>query len=461
MNACRRSGSARPSSFLAFFHDSLRRCRTARIVSRQHLSPKRSRTQGRGGARSSAGLDQPLRGVGWPPCAGRRRPPRRVRLRGAGKKARSAKFAVCYAVRARGAACGRCGMARRSARAWPDREHVLVPERTSFPACDGFMRVRYENRRRLETLSGSVRLRLKVRRCEREDCARRHKPYRPEAEGAIALPQHEFGLDVIALVGALRHREHRSIPEIHAVLRGREVEVCERSVTNLLDRYDELLAVSLTDSGRLRGLLAGQGRVILAIDGLQPDVGHEVLWVVRDCLSGEVLLARSLLSGTAADLAPLLREVGDAAADLAPLLREVGDAAGVPVAGVVSDGQTSIRRAVERALPGVPHQLCHFHFLREAALPVFEADRHAKVALKKHVRGVRPIERAAEGRDDAKAERGGGYCAAVRGATPDEGRPPLAASGLRLKARLEKVAASLDRLAQKGAVRRGSRGCAD
>ncbi|MFL4976649.1 MAG: ISNCY family transposase [Microvirga sp.] len=298
------------------------------------------------------------------------------------------------------------------------------------------MRVRYQNRRRLETLSGSVRLRLKVRRCEREDCARRHKPYRPEAEGAIALPQHEFGLDVIALVGALRHREHRSIPEIHAALRGRGVEVCERSVTNLLDRYDELLAVSLTDSGRLRGLLAGQGRVILAIDGLQPDVGHEVLWVVRDCLSGEVLLARSLLSGTAADLAPLLRAVADAA--------------GVPVAGVVSDGQTSIRRAVERALPGVPHQLCHFHFLREAALPVFEADRHAKVALKKHVRGVRPIERAAEGRDDAEAELVRGYCAAVRGAITDDGRPPLAASGLRLKARLEKVAASLDRLGAKG-----------
>src|SRR3954466_4633229 len=45
INACRRSGSARPSSFLAFFHDSLRRCRAARIVSRQHLRPKRSRTQ--------------------------------------------------------------------------------------------------------------------------------------------------------------------------------------------------------------------------------------------------------------------------------------------------------------------------------------------------------------------------------------------------------------------------------
>jgi hypothetical protein len=67
---------------------------------------------------------------------------------------------------------------------------------------------------------------------------------------------------------------------------------------------------------------------------------YEVLWVMRDCLSGEVLLARSLLSGTAADLASLLREVAEAV--------------GVPVAGVISDGQTSIRRAVEQALPGVP-----------------------------------------------------------------------------------------------------------
>src|SRR3954447_13774525 len=339
-------------------------------------------------------------------------------------------------------------MARRSARAWPDRERVLVPARTSCPACDGFMRLRYENRRRLETLSGSVRLRLKVRRCEREDCARRHKPYRPEAEGAIALPQHEFGLDVIALVGALRHREHRSIPEIHAAVRGRGVAIAERSVTNLLDRYDELLAVSLTDSGRLRGLLASQGRVILALDGLQPDVGHEVLWVVRDCLSGEVLLARSLLSGTANDLAPLLCAVAQAV--------------GVPVAGVVSDGQTSIRRAVERALPGVPHQLCQFHFLREATLPVFEADRHAKVQLKAQIRGIRRLERAVEDRDDTGSQGGRGYCGAVRSAITEDGRAPLAAAGLALKGRLVKVAASLERATAKGGRtrRRSWRDCA-
>lgn len=337
-------------------------------------------------------------------------------------------------------------MARVSARPRPERERVLVPARQTCPGCGGHMRLRYENRRTLVTLSGPVRLRLRIRRCEAPGCPRFHVPYRPEAEGALALPRHGFGLDVVALVGVLRHRDHRSVPEVHAALRGRGVEIAERSVTNLLDRYDELLATALTGARRLRRVLKGQGGVILALDGLQPDVGHEVLWVVRDCLSGEVLLARSLLSGRGVDLEPLLREVAEAV--------------GVPVLGVVSDGQASVRRAVERALPGVPHQLCQFHFLREAAHPVFEADRHAKVALKAEVRGVRPIERALEGHDDAAAEVARGYCAAVRGAITDDGRPPLAASGLKLRARLEAVADSLGRVAEKGAARRRSRGCA-
>lgn len=337
-------------------------------------------------------------------------------------------------------------MARVSARPRPERERVLAPARQTCPGCGGHMRLRYENRRTLVTLSGAVRLRLRIRRCEAPGCPRFHVPYRPEAEGAIALPRHEFGLDVVALVGLLRHRDHRSVPEIHAALRGRGVEIAERSVTNLLDRYDELLATSLTGGRRLRRVLKGQDGVVLALDGLQPDIGHEVLWVVRDCLSGEVLLARSLLSGRAADLAPLLREVAATA--------------GVPVLGVVSDGQTSVRRAVAEALPGVPHQLCHFHFLREAAHPVFEADRHAKVALKAGARGVRPIERALEGRDDPAADAARGYCAAVRSAITDDGRTPLAASGLKLKARLGAVADSLDRVVEKGAVRRRSRGCA-
>ncbi len=329
-------------------------------------------------------------------------------------------------------------MPRRSARPQPDRTVDLPTHTRICPTCAGPLWCAATARRTVVTLQGLVRLHLQIRRCRNPDCPRRRVWLRPEEEGHFALPQHEFGLDVIALVGTLRHAEHRSVPEIHAELVRRGVPVCARSVDNLLDRYDELLALSASDTAKLRRITAQAGRVILAVDGLQPDVGHEVLWVLRDCLSGEVLLARSLLSST--------RD------DLARLITEVREGLGVPIAGVVSDGQDSIRKAVKKALDGVPHQLCHFHYLREAARPIFEADRHAKKELKKKVRGVRPIEREVEGRDDPEAKAVRGYCAAVRGALTDDGRPPLSAPGLVLKGRLEAVVASLDRV-------EGKRGC--
>jgi hypothetical protein len=307
------------------------------------------------------------------------------------------------------------------------------------------MWVAYHSRRTVATLEGLVALRLVVRRCVTPGCAGYHRAYRPEAEGRLALPQGEFGLDVIALVGQLRFAECRSVPEIRRALVARGVAVAERTVTNLLARYEELVALSVSAAAAHADVLRAQGAVVLALDGLQPDVGHEVLWVLRDVLSGTILLARSLLGATAPELAGLLCEVAAALP------------AGVAVRGVVSDGQHSIRRAVRAALPGVPHQLCQFHYLREAARPVFEADRHAKKELKKHVRGVRPLERALESAAGAEADALRGYCLAVRSALTDDGRPPLAAPGLRLHGRLSAIRDSLARAADAARERGGPR----
>jgi hypothetical protein len=97
--------------------------------------------------------------------------------------------------------------------------------------------------------------------------------------------------------------------------------------------------------------------------------------------------------------------------------------------------------------------LCQFHYLREAARPLWEADRHAKKELKKRVREVRGIERSAERQTDAASEGVLGYCAAVRSALTDDARPPLSFGGLRLHERLQQIQASLERLRQKGGPR--------
>src|SRR3954452_25634159 len=195
---------------------------------------------------------------------------------------------------------------RKRSRPQPDRALTLAPLTLDCPECQHRTRADYNNFRTITTLEGVLRLTLSIPRCPNRGCPRFLRPYRPEAESHFAVPYHEFGLDVMAAVGRLRYAEHRSIPEIHRELTRRGIVVAIRTVTNLLDRYDELRALATADPERLGPLLRPQGRVILAIDGLQPDVGHEVLWVLRDCLSGEVLLARSLLSPSARDLAALV-----------------------------------------------------------------------------------------------------------------------------------------------------------
>ena len=328
-------------------------------------------------------------------------------------------------------------MARTTPRPTPTATHTLQPLGRHCPLCGETMWAAYHNYRTITTLDDVVHLTLQIRRCLNRTCPQFRRPYRPEAEGRLALPKHEFGLDVIACVGTLRYAQHRSLPEIYQHLRHRGMAVAPRTVTHLLERYDELLTLALTDTARLQRITQAQGRVILALDGLQPDVGHEVLWVLRDCLCGEVLLARSLLSATQPDLAVLLRTVRQSLP--------------VPIVGIVSDGQLSIRGAVAEVFPDVPHQLCHFHYLREAAKPIYDADRHAKKELKKRVRGVRPIERRLEGRSGPAAEVMRGDCAAVRSALTDDGRPPLDASGLKLHDRLTAITASLDRVEKRGA----------
>lgn len=327
-------------------------------------------------------------------------------------------------------------MARRTKRPPITRTLSLELLTRSCSTCGGTLWAGYDTARTITTLEHVTRLTLSVRRCHNPTCPRYRLPIRPEEEGAWALPNGEFGLDVIALIGTLRYREHRSVPEIHRSLQERQVAIAQRTVTYLLERYEELLALRLADQTRLKDCLRQQGHVVLAIDGLQPFKTQDMLWVVRDTLSGEVLLARNLESARQDDLADLLREVKDALP--------------VPIHGVVSDAQRPVRLAVQKALPGIPHQLCQFHYLKEAAKPIVDADHHAKTELKKYVKGMREIERSIVTREDQQAKAIRGYCLAVRSALADEGKPPLQLPGLLMHNRLTTIVASLERVTEKG-----------
>jgi len=142
-----------------------------------------------------------------------------------------------------------------------------------------------------------VQLRLKVRRCPKQECER------------FAQPIDEREPLGIAPTGWLRchcwselYAGNIVVPQIHEMLQQRGVH-CRTQCGTLLDRYDdELVTLYLNTDERWQEILKSQRQAMLPIDGMQPDVGHEVLWVIRECISGEILLAKTLLSSSAEDL---------------------------------------------------------------------------------------------------------------------------------------------------------------
>ena len=118
----------------------------------------------------------------------------------------------------------------------------------------------------------------------------------------------------------------------------------------------------------------------------------------------------------------------------------------------------------------MPHRYCDNHFLRDVAKPVLEADSHAKVQMRRKVRGLRTVEQAvlkqqrtvpenaadsAPPVDNPPAEGPAGgdaagnvvldYCAAVRGILNDDQGGPLHPPGLRMAEALGEVRDSIQR----------------
>ncbi len=127
--------------------------------------------------------------------------------------------------------------------------------------------VAYHRRRKIMTLEGHGPLTVIIGQCPTPTCPLYHVLYHPEEEGRWAFPHGEFGLDVIAAIGAWRFAAQRSVPEMHQRLQARGLSISERAVTHVVHRYEEVVTLRMTDQERLQARLQQHGRVILAIDG--------------------------------------------------------------------------------------------------------------------------------------------------------------------------------------------------
>jgi hypothetical protein len=354
--------------------------------------------------------------------------------------------------------------------AWPEDTDFALWELDvldrACPTCGRMMHVCDHRSRRFHTLGGPVELLCRLDHCPDPACPGHSKTRSPELEVTIALPKWAIGWDVLCWIGHRRCSRHWAIPQIQGELRDDYgIRLSEDSIARYIHRYQVMLAARQEDPEALRRHYRSVGEIILSIDGLQPEKGHETLYVVRELTQKRIWFAEPLISATADEVRRLIAKA-----------REWAESLDRPVALWLSDKQEAFVTGIAAEFPDVAHRYCDNHFLRDLAKPVTDADSHAKVQMRRKVRGLRTIEQAvlrrqkAETRDDlgpgdpeATVTASAGpadlpppavdpagsvvldYCAAVRGILNDDQGGPLHPPSLRMAEALDEVGASIRR----------------
>src|SRR3954449_12863645 len=260
------------------------------------------------------------------------------------------------------------------------------------PVCGRMMHICDHRYRRFHTLDGPVQLICKLNHCPDPTCPGHAKTKSPELEITLALPQVAIGWDVFCWIGHRRCSRHMAISLIRSeLLDDYAIKLSEDALETYIRRYQVMLAARQQDADSLRRQYESVAEIILCIDGLQPEKGHETLYVVRELTRKRVWFAEPLPSATEDEVRRPITKA-----------KEWAESLGLPVGLWMSDKQEAFVKGIAAEFPEVPHRYCDNHFLRDVAKPVLEADSHAKVEMRKKVRGLRKIEQAVLARPKAE-----------------------------------------------------------
>ena len=129
------------------------------------------------------------------------------------------------------------------------------------------------------------------------------------------------------------------------------MRVSDDAIEHSIHRYQQMLAARQQDPQQLAAAYTDVDAVILAMDGLQPEKGHETLSVVRALARKRVWFAEALLSSTAAEVQQLLVQA-----------RRWAERLGTPVRLWISEKQEAFVRGIAAEFPGMPHRYGANHF---------------------------------------------------------------------------------------------------
>ncbi len=213
------------------------------------------------------------------------------------------------------------------------------------------------------TLNGKIRLYTCYYLCTNPTCTF-SKPFTLPQQ--IVLPYKHYGLDVWRWVITDHVEFHDAYESIAKRLRVYyDLDIAPNTVKAIIETF--LVASSQEADQKTAQLVRESKLIYLALDGQKPNNGESGLWLFIDTITNRILHLEYLRSANW----KVLKEI----------FQKIEAKYGVSIEAVVSDHQQSIIKAVKEFSPTIPHQFCHYHFLKNLHRTVNALNSHLHVKL--------------------------------------------------------------------------------
>jgi len=219
---------------------------------------------------------------------------------------------------------------------------------------------------------------VEIYACQNEGCELYGKRMKSGEFTNLTFPHYTYGVDVFAKIGALRFKENKTVTEIQEVVTKAHphIEISVRHVENLVKVFMVFLEVikqnflvvkQKLEKSEIKGL-------VLSLDGIEPEKGNSILYVVREVQTGEVLLATFLEFSDEKNIEEQIIEP----------MKKLSEEIDMSIFGWIVDKQPALTNAIKAVFPDAAIQHCQAHFLKEVRKPVREADSKMANEVKKN-----------------------------------------------------------------------------
>ena len=223
---------------------------------------------------------------------------------------------------------------------------ILQVEDNFCKKCGSPLKIRKDRIHHVHSLEGPLKLVCKLSCCSNQSCAYRKRLISPKSEIALTVPGWRITWDLLLWIGFRRFKRHWSVPQIRdELLDTHQIDISKDTISEYLNKYQIMVATMHQDIKLWKEEYKKCSNLILSIDGLQPEKGHETLYVVREVRNQRIWFAEPLLSSSTAEIQKLVRRAKDLAQEL-----------NKPVKAWISDKQDAFVTTIAREFPEAAHR---------------------------------------------------------------------------------------------------------